>query len=116
MFNYDGSSAINVVCDLTVGLFKHMDITSNLDLDISIKYMERIMRVPALKNFDRSSYSVRCWLGGWLDISGLSGRKRVRPWKSSGLGPRCMGAMRRDPPSVERKSDPDLIISYSLSW
>ena len=49
VFNYDGSSAINVVCDLTVGLFKHMDITSNLDLDISIKYMELILRGPALK-------------------------------------------------------------------
>ena len=39
---------INVMRNLMVGLFGHLDINSKLDLDIGIKYTKRILRVPAL--------------------------------------------------------------------
>ena len=42
---------LNSMHDLTVGVFKHLEITYKLDFGISIKYMERILRGPALKKF-----------------------------------------------------------------
>ena len=42
---------ISVMRDLTVGVFEHLDITSILDIDIRIRYMERILRGTDLKKF-----------------------------------------------------------------
>ena len=40
---------INAMHGLMVGVFKHLEITSKLDLDIMIKYMECILIVPVQK-------------------------------------------------------------------
>ena len=51
MFDHEGPAVINAMRDLTVGAFEHLEITSKLDLYIRIKYMERILRGPAIKKF-----------------------------------------------------------------
>ena len=42
---------INAIRDLMVGVFEHLYINSKMDLDIIIKYMERILKGPILKEF-----------------------------------------------------------------
>ena len=42
---------INTVRDLTVGVFGHLEITSKLDIDLMIKYIERIICVSAVKSY-----------------------------------------------------------------
>ena len=42
---------IRVMSNLTVGVFGHLDITSISDVDQSIKYTERILKVPALNKY-----------------------------------------------------------------
>ena len=44
MFDPEGSSVINAMLYITVGVSKYLEIMSKLDLDISIKYTERILR------------------------------------------------------------------------
>ena len=50
-FYHEVNAAIKKMHDITVGLLEHIDITPKLDLDISIKYMERILRRPAMNKF-----------------------------------------------------------------
>ena len=40
---------ISMMRDLTVGLFEHLDIMFVIDVDLRIKYTERILIGPALK-------------------------------------------------------------------
>ena len=40
---------IIVTRNLMVGAYEHIEITSLMDVDARIKYMERILRVPELK-------------------------------------------------------------------
>ena len=50
-FYHEVNAVIKKMHDITVGLLEHIDITPKLDLDISIKYMERILRRPAMNKF-----------------------------------------------------------------
>ena len=51
MFDNEVPAIINMMHDLTVGVLGHQDITSKLDLDLRIKYTERILIRPELKKF-----------------------------------------------------------------
>ena len=37
-FDHMGSTVINAMCDLTVGVFEYLEITSKIHLDLRIKY------------------------------------------------------------------------------
>ena len=50
-FDPEGPVVINVMRDLIVGFFEHLDITSKMDLDIKPKYMEHILRGTYPKKF-----------------------------------------------------------------
>ena len=50
-FNHEGPAVINVMRDLMVVLFEHLDITSRLDLDLRIKYIKRILRGSYINKF-----------------------------------------------------------------
>ena len=43
MFDYEVTTVVSTMRDLTVGVFEHLDIKSNLDIDKRIKYTERIL-------------------------------------------------------------------------
>ena len=45
MFNHQGPAVIRAVCDITAGLFEHLEITSDMDIDKKIKYTHCILRV-----------------------------------------------------------------------
>ena len=51
MFDHEGPTMINAIRNLTVEVYKHLEISSKLDLDLRIKYTERILKVPVLKEF-----------------------------------------------------------------
>ena len=42
---------VNVMCDIMVGIFEHMDITAKTDVDKRVNYKGKIMAVPALKKY-----------------------------------------------------------------
>ena len=42
---------VNAMCGLMVGAVEHLDIMYKLDLDLRIKYTERILTGTALKNY-----------------------------------------------------------------
>ena len=50
-FDYEGITVVRILIDLMVGLFYHLDITSNLGIDRRIKYTERILTGPVLVFF-----------------------------------------------------------------
>ena len=52
----------------------------------------------------------------YMDISGVSGRQRLLPWKSSGLEPRWTDAVGLETPSSERNVAPTLRMSCGSSW
>ena len=37
-FDHEGPTLVNAMCDLTVGLFEHLNITSKTDEDHILKY------------------------------------------------------------------------------
>ena len=41
---------VNLMRDLTVGIFEHLDITAKTDVDKSVKYIYLILSGPVLKN------------------------------------------------------------------
>ena len=51
MFDHEGPTVINVMRDLIVIVFEHLVIMSKKDLDLRIKYTERILRNSTLKKF-----------------------------------------------------------------
>ena len=52
MFNHEGPVVIRAMRDITVGLFGHVEIVSNIDLGIRIKCTECILRNLTLKKFN----------------------------------------------------------------
>ena len=50
IFNHEVPVIINAMRDITVGLFEHLEIPPKLDLYLSNKYTNRILRLPALEN------------------------------------------------------------------
>ena len=51
MFDHEVPTVVNVTRDLTVGYFENLDITSKLDVDKRVKYIERILTGPALNKY-----------------------------------------------------------------
>ena len=51
MFYHEGPAVIRTMRDLMVGVLEHLEIMSLMDLDVRIKYMERLLRVPVLKKY-----------------------------------------------------------------
>ena len=49
-FNNQGPTVVNLMRDLTVGIFEHLDITAKTDVDKSVKYIYLILSGPVLKN------------------------------------------------------------------
>ena len=54
MFGHEGTAVINAMRDIIIVVFERIEIASNMDLDIRIKYTERIMRGPVLNKFRQS--------------------------------------------------------------
>ena len=79
MFDYEGPATINAIHDLTVGVFEHLAITSNLDPDLRVKYIERILHGSVLKNIDRSCWIASIRLEVMLVISGHLEQKNMLP-------------------------------------
>ena len=50
-FDHEVPIVIRAMQNLTVGVFEHLEITYIFDIDLRIKYTERILRGPALKKF-----------------------------------------------------------------
>ena len=42
-FYHEGPNVVNVICDLMLGIFEHLGITFSFDVDVRIKYIERIL-------------------------------------------------------------------------
>ena len=53
MFDHEGPVVISDMRDKTVGMFEHLDITSPMDVENRLAYMQRILRGAALKNTER---------------------------------------------------------------
>ena len=51
MFYYEGPSVVNTMRDLTVGIFKHMNITAKTDIDKRVKNTERVLTRPLSKKY-----------------------------------------------------------------
>ena len=68
---------INMMCDLTVGVFEHIEITSRLDLDKRIKYIDRILRGPSLKQFRQVLLELKALKKGvvWISMEDWVGIK-----------------------------------------
>ena len=50
-FDHKGPTVVNVMRNLTVGVFEHLSITSSLDVYVRMKYIEIILKVSALRKF-----------------------------------------------------------------
>ena len=50
-FNHEGPSVISVMRNLTIRVFEHIEITYVMDVDLSIKHTERILRGTSLKKY-----------------------------------------------------------------
>ena len=48
MFNHQLLTVVHAVCNLTVGVFEHLEITSSMDFGQSIGYTHIIIRVSCL--------------------------------------------------------------------
>ena len=51
MFDHEGSTVVSAMRNLTVGVFENLDITSPMDMDKRVAYMQRILIGAALKNY-----------------------------------------------------------------
>ena len=51
MFDHEGPAVICAIRDLTVGVFKHIEIISYLDIDKRIKYTKHILSGTELKKY-----------------------------------------------------------------
>ena len=49
MFHHEGTAPVNAMCDLMVGVFKNLNITSSLYSYLRIKYTEQILRNSDIK-------------------------------------------------------------------
>ena len=50
-FNHEGTAVIHNMRKITGRVFEHLEITSDMDVDKSIKYTQRILRGTALKKY-----------------------------------------------------------------
>ena len=55
MFYHEGPVIISALCDLIVGVFQYLKITSPTDVDKRLAYVQRILRGAALKYIPRGS-------------------------------------------------------------
>ena len=92
--------------DLTVGVFKHVEITSELCLYLRIKYTDHILMLPLLKCFDRTFQSVCSYKTGYLYINGIIGWWIFSPCNSSRLSPKWTDSPLRDTSSMEKSIMP----------
>ena len=51
MFDHEGPAVTSAMCDLTIRVFAHLDITSPMYAEKSLAYMQRILRGAALKKY-----------------------------------------------------------------
>ena len=51
MLYHEGPTVIRAMRDITVGVFEHIEITYNMDVDKIIEYMECILRGTALNKY-----------------------------------------------------------------
>ena len=51
-FDYKGPSVVRTMRDLTRGVFGHLEITSLPGVDKRVNYMQRLLRVLALKKYN----------------------------------------------------------------
>ena len=51
MFNHEGPVVVNTMCDLTSGVFEHLDITSPMYVDQRVASKHRIFRRDELKKY-----------------------------------------------------------------
>ena len=42
---------VNAICDLTVGIFEHLNILAKTDVDKGLKYTYNVLEVPSLKKY-----------------------------------------------------------------
>ena len=63
------------MCDLTSGVFEHLDITSTMDVDQMVAYTQRIIIGAALKTYKavliECNHSVKDLAGDTWDLSAL---------------------------------------------
>ena len=79
MFDHEGPALVIIMHDLTSGMFDHLDITSTMEVDQRVSYMQRILRMDAPKKYkavlleykqlDKDLAEDKCTLG---DLKGLS--------------------------------------------
>ena len=50
-FDHEGPAVISATHNLTVGVFEHLDVTSPMDVEKRISYMQQILRGAALKKY-----------------------------------------------------------------
>ena len=50
-FYHEGPNVFNVMRDLMLCIFEHLGITSSLDADDRVKYIERILKGESQKKF-----------------------------------------------------------------
>ena len=104
------------MCDITVGVFEHIDITPKIDLDIRIKYTEHILRGPALKKFRQVLLKCKDPAKGLSGYQWSLALEKVLPCSSSVLGTRRMDVTGWDNPSLERNAKPTFRKSCGPSW
>ena len=51
MFDHEGPAVVSAMRNLTAGVFEHLEINSPMDVDNILSYMQRILRIDALKNY-----------------------------------------------------------------
>ena len=63
-FDHYEPAVISAMRDMGVGVFEHIEIASNMDVDKSIKYTERILILVALKKYRQFLAGARSWQRG----------------------------------------------------
>ena len=79
MFDHEVPAVVKMMSDLNIGVFDHLDITSTMEVDQRVSYMQHILRMDAPKKYkavlleykqlDKDLAEDKCTLG---DLKGLS--------------------------------------------
>ena len=51
MFNFEIPAIVNMMRNIMVVVFEHMEITANIDLDLIIKFTERVLKVQVMNKY-----------------------------------------------------------------
>ena len=85
MFDHEGPTLVGVMCDRNVVVFEHLEITSPMDVDKRIAYMQCVLKGSALQKYGgvrRNSLEIigtsENWQGCLRRISGIVLRRI--PW------------------------------------